>query len=167
MNKLKQYVKRTILASAKEHEQWARCVRKANMARMYTAKEAKAEGLRMAFLDATRGVDTGWWSDLIYTRDVYQMADKNRKAIAEAMTAFLSETGETSWRAAEGTSSTDILEACFLALSFKVWENKTSDQMRLEHGSNAEAMCDALMFGLKLAVEWYAQELASEMGVEL
>jgi hypothetical protein len=159
MNKLKAYVKRTILASAKEQTACTRGVRKANGGRMYTPSEARAEGLRIAFTDATRGVNTGWWADLIYTADVYRMADANRKAIADALEAYRSEAGDGYTAPnSDGRDEEAILQACINAPTFAYWA---------AHTDQYECRTEALMHGLKFAVKWYAQELASEMGVEL
>jgi hypothetical protein len=159
MNKLKAYVKRTILASAKEQTAWTRGVRKANGARMYTPSEARAEGLRITFTDATRGVNTGWWAGLIYTADVYRMADANRKAIAEALEAYRSEVGDCYTAPnSDGRDEEAVLQACINAPTFAYWA---------AHTDQYECRTAALMHGLKFAVEWYAHELASEMGVAL
>jgi hypothetical protein len=139
---------------------------------MYTAKEAKAEGLRIAFTDAIMGADTGWWGDLIYTRDVYRMADRSRKAIAEALDGYLETVGEPLRRnrANQTPGAETILTACILAPPFAEWVKPrplADDGFAPGDWNMHERRADALMFGLKFAVEWYAQELASEMGVEL
>lgn len=61
--RLNAYVRRTILASATEYA--------------YPKKRRTKESTKSAFHDALHGTDTGWWNDLIYTRDVFALFNRH------------------------------------------------------------------------------------------
>jgi hypothetical protein len=62
MNRLKSYVRRTILQSAREYAP--------------SATRRTQESTKSAFIDAMRGTDTGWCNDLIYTSDALDMFNR-------------------------------------------------------------------------------------------
>ena len=70
-NRLKAYTRRTILTAAKEYA--------------YPKARRTPESTRSALQDATRGTDTGWWSDLIYTAPMLEMAHKYRPRVADEL----------------------------------------------------------------------------------
>ena len=87
-NRLKSYVRRTILAAAKEYA--------------YPKARRTPESTRSALMDAMRGTDTGWWSDLIYTAPTLEMAHKHRADIADALAEYRDAAGEHIVRLAAG-----------------------------------------------------------------
>lgn len=78
-NRLKAYVRRTMLAAARDYAD---------------GKRRTAKSTRDAFADATRGTDTGWWNDLIYTRPMLDMAHRYRADICKAFMEYSDATGE-------------------------------------------------------------------------
>jgi hypothetical protein len=141
MNRLKSYVRRTILASAKEYA--------------YPAKRRTAESTKSAFIDAMRGTDTGWWQDLIYTAGMLEMAHKYRTDIAAALAEYKDATGESyvSRNAEANVDAETILQGLLRSKAF------TMEQWRADELGN---LPDAALWGLRFSVEWYAGELARE-----
>ena len=139
-NSLKAYVRRTILESAREGA--------------WPAKRRTAESTRAAFKDAMRGTDTGWWSDLIYTAPMLEMARRYRSDIAAALAEYRDATGE-SYTFREGHGEPDITAEEILSalMRRKAW-TLAEYHDRPEPG--------AALLGLRFAVEWYAGELANE-----
>lgn len=141
-NRLKAYVRRTILESAREYS--------------YPATRRNEEGTRNAFMDAMRGTDTGWWGDLIYTVPMLSMAHKYRNDIAAALAEYRDATGESyTYRerySGDGPdwSAEDILSALMRrnAWTFEQYQERPEPA--------------AALIGLRFAVEWYAGELARE-----
>ncbi len=140
-NRLKSYVRRTILASATEGA--------------YPAKRRTAESTETAFSDAMRGTDTGWWSDLIYTADMLKMAHKYRTDIATALAEYRDATGES--YTGGGGSPEFIAESILSGLMRR--RAFTFEEYRNEREGGP---ADAALYGLRFAVEWYAGELARE-----
>ena len=125
-----------------------------------TARKARAAAAR----DATYGGATsGWWNVLIYPVDVYRMADRNRRAIAEAVAEYLAEVGQPEAAKRVGgerdaPTPCDMLAACTLARPFKRWQASATGADDAQ-----DTIDDALAFGLRFAVEWYASAYASEL----
>lgn len=143
-NRLKSYVRRTILAAAKEYA--------------YPKARRTPESTRSALQDATRGTDTGWWNDLIYTAPMLAMAHKHRRDIAEALAEYRDATGEPyAFHPYEGQSATegDILSALLKAKR----PYTLADYSDEREGGPAECA----LIGLRFAVEWYAGEIAREL----
>lgn len=139
-NRLKAYVRRTILEAAREYS--------------YPAKRRTAEGTRNAFMDAMRGTDTGWWRDLIYTAPMLDMAFRYRTDIASAFIEYMEETGERlPVRHDEGFLEHHAIAACAYPASL-------ADHIG-DDGLEGQ-LCDARLWGLRFAVEWYAGEMARE-----
>jgi hypothetical protein len=122
--RLRAYVRRTVLASAREYA--------------YPAKRRTVDSTRSAFRDAMHGTDTGWWSDLIYTRDVLALFNRHRSDVADTIREYLADTG--------ADASQHV---------------KQGDNER--RAVIASATCLAISF----AVEFLTGEVASEMGVDL
>lgn len=149
MNRLKAYVRRTILASAKEGASYYTT----SEFKPTTAREAKARALKEAFRDAAHGTDTGWWNDLIYTDDVRRLAHQYRRDIANVAYDYAYDAGadaDVPLGAVGNPSLFRIVHAC--AVGFQAADDSVDD---------------ALQFGLRFAVEWLTHEVASELGVEL
>lgn len=143
-NRLKAYVRRTILNSAKEYA--------------YPKTRRTAESTRSAFMDAMRGTDTGWWNDLIYTAGMLEMAHKYRTDIAAALTEYRDATGESYvWRGGI-SDGRDISAEMILAglMRRRPW---TLEQY---HAEEEGGRADCALAGLRFAVEWYAGELARD-----
>lgn len=149
-NRLKAYVRRTILSSATEAA--------------WPAKRRNAETTRSAFIDAMRGTDTGWWTDLIYTAPMLEMAHKYRNDIATALEEYEDATGEEyTYRQRYSGDHPDVHASRILSalLRRKAW---TFEQYKeCAEGEGPEAA----LIGLRFAVEWFAGEVARELGVEV
>lgn len=144
MNKLKSYVRRTILASATEGA-WPK-------------KRRTAESTKAAFMDAMRGTDTGWWTDLIYTAPMLEMAHRYRREIGAALVAYREEVGEPYvYRPHDGGDEIDdgrILSGLLSRRPYTLAEYHTE--------TPAGRAAEGALLGLRFAVEWYAGELARE-----
>lgn len=149
MNRLKAYIKRTILESAKEYA--------------YPKKRRTAESTYSAFRDYAHGTDTGVWSDLIYTRDVINMFNRYRSDCAEAIAYYLSETGQNASEPVnrnDKTTFADMLVACAKRKPL-TWDDYISD----DSARNDYGMAGTL--AIRFAVEFLVSDVASELGVEL
>lgn len=144
-NRLKAYVRRTILNAAREYA--------------YPKARRTADSTHAACSDATRGTDTGWWSDLIYTAPMLDMAYRYRAGIIEAMAEYADTTGEQ-YRPAKEPGQLQCEPQDIYAAMLRRW---TWEDYRGENGQRKEAMADAALQGLRFAVEWYAGEVASEL----
>ncbi|MBL9070226.1 MAG: hypothetical protein JNM03_09570 [Sphingopyxis sp.] len=144
-NRLKAYVRRTILDSAKEGA-WPK-------------RRRTEESTRIAFMDAMRGTDTGWWSDLIYTADMLEMSHRYRNDIAAALSEYRDASGESyTYRerySGDGPDRTaeDILSALMRRKAWTYAEYQDAE---------APSAPVSALIGLRFAVEWYAGELARE-----
>jgi len=147
MNRLKSYVRRTILKAAREYS--------------HPAKRRTLDGTKAAFIDAMRGTDTGWWSDLIYTAPMLVMAHRYREDIATALEEYESEVGESfTYRSgSEEVPATRIL----IALLARRKAYTFDDYREARDGYGPEAA----LIGLRFAVEWYAGTVARDLGLEL
>ena len=116
-----------------------------------------AQARMAAARDATYGgTASGWWNGLIYNRDVYKLADRNRRAIAETISVYIDDQGGI-----DDGNIFKMLAACTLAPSFKAWTAKRFDE---ETDIESET-ADSFMQALRFAVEWYASAYASELGL--
>ena len=143
-NRLKSYVRKTILSSAREGA--------------WPAKRRTAESTRAAFIDAMQGTDTGWWRDLIWNAPMLAMAHRYRRDIAAALFEYSDGTGENFATMAKPYDASFDWHHVWAALSY--------EPKALAAAADTDDLCaklyDAKMFGLRFAVEWYAGELASE-----
>lgn len=145
-NRLKSYMKRTILASATEGA--------------YPAKRRTKESTYSAFVDAAHGTDTGWWNDLIYTADVLDMFNRYRGDVAEAITDYLDNTGQPSsdyvGRNHDGVTFSAMLKACAKRkrYTFDMYRNDDEDAY-------------AAQIAIRFAVEYLISDVAYDCGVEL
>jgi len=146
-NRLKAYVRRTILESAREGS--------------YPRKRRTAESTETAFADAMRGTDTGWWHDLIYTAPMLDMAHKYRRDIAAALAEYTDATGESFVYGAGTDDETDGT-----AVAIALLQGPFSFEEYRGEGPRASG-ADCSLIGLRFAVEWYAGELAREYAPNL
>jgi len=137
-NDLKEYVRDTIMQAAIDYSD---------------TDTATEKSTRDAFTDAMRGTNTGWWNDLIYTAPMLKMAYKHRRDIATALNDYRDATGE-SFTSRDGITAETILQSLLL---FSPDDFDFGD----------DDMGDAVLLGLCFAVEWFASDVASEMGVEI
>jgi hypothetical protein len=156
MNRLKAYVKRTILASATEGA--------------WPAKRRTKESTLAAFRDASRGTDTGWWNDLIWTAGMLEMARKYAADIVTALDEYRDACGMPYAYIARHATDEDF-SAADIALGVATNRlRRHAFTLSDYHGDKGEGLAnaaEACLIGLRFAVEWYAGEVASEMGVEL
>lgn len=137
-NRLKAYVRRTIINSAREYA--------------YPKSRRTAESTRAACIDAMRGTDTGWWHDMIYTSDIHAMARRYSYDIIKALNEYQDETGETYiYRPGYGEPDRSASDIAFGVACLKL-SKKPSDQ----------ALDDASL-GIRFAVEWYAGQVAQSL----
>lgn len=142
-NRLKAHTRRTILAAAKEYA--------------YPKARRTPESTRSALQDATRGTDTGWWSDLIYTAPMLEMAHKYRRDIATALAEYRDAAGEeyVNRNGDRDISAADILLAVATA--------RRPFTLAEYHDEREGGPADCMLLGLRFAVEWYAGEIAREL----
>lgn len=143
-NALKAYARRTILNAAREYA--------------YPKARRTPESTKGAFMDAMRGTDTGWWHDLIYTAPMLAMARKYRRDIATALQEYRDATGESFVYRERDGDARDI-PAEFILSALLMGKAYTLQDYHLDIDGGAP---EALLIGLRFAVEWYAGELASE-----
>ena len=149
-NRLKAYVRRTIMSAAKEYA--------------YPKSRRTADSTRSACMDATRGIDTGWWSDLIYTAPMLEMARSYRMDILTALQEYYDATGEEySYRNLD-FGKFDIT-AGRIAISLAARKPYTLDDYHSEGPIGDAASC--ALHGLRFAVEWYAGEIARDLCPDL
>lgn len=148
MQRLKAYIRRTVLASATEYA--------------YPRKRRTAESTAAAFRDYANGTDTGIWSDLIYTRDVLDLFNRYRGDVRAAMLDYLSETGAAMGdkldRNGEYTAA-DIIAATGRR---QTWADYCG-----ERGDARAKEAEAAAFGIRFAVEYLLSDVAASLGVEL
>ncbi len=148
-NRLKAYVRRTILGAAKGYA--------------YPKQRRTGDSTRAACLDAMNGTDTGWWTDLIYTAPMLDMARKYRADIATALSEYREATGESFvYRERNGHEPEATAEEILSALVRRkplTWKDYSTETHLTE--------CNAALTGLRFAVEWYAGEVARELAPEL
>lgn len=146
-NRLKAYTRRIMLAAARDYA---------------NGKRRTPESTRSAFQDATRGTDSGWWTDLIYTAPMLQMARSYRTDIAAALAEYREATGE-SYTYRDRSSGAEIGAESILAALLHPRAFTLSDYHDEREGGPAESA----LIGLCFAVEWYAGEIASELCPDL
>lgn len=146
--RIKAYIRRTVLACATEGA--------------YPAKRRTKESTLCAFRDSMHGTDTGWWNDLIYTKDVLDMFNRYRSDVAQAIVEYLSETGAEASQPVlrdDTTTYADMLAACSRRWT---WDDYTAaDYSYRNNGAMAAALA------IRFAVEYLTGEVASELGVEV
>lgn len=142
-NRLRAYVRRTILASAREYA--------------HPAARRTKESTKNAFQDAMQGTDTGWWNDLIYTAPMLKMASRYRGDIAQAVTDYLSETGGALSDNADRDGEFTFADVIASTRRGWTWEEYCGDR-----GRDKQTSAMAQLWGLRFAVEWHAGELARE-----
>lgn len=121
--RLRAYVRRTILEKARDYA--------------YPAKRRTRESTRSAAMDAMRGTNTGWWNDLIYTRDILDRFNRHRSEVAETIREFMGETGAEAWQnvhQGDDTSYADMLVACARR---QTWEHYTGPGRRADEADAA------------------------------
>jgi len=149
-NRLKAYVRRTLLTAARGYA---------------PGNRRTADSTRSALQDAMRGIDTGWWSDLIYTAPMLEKAHKHRRDIATALAEYRDATGEPyEYRERNSFDDKVIREADILSALLKARRPFTLAEYHAE-AENGPADCTLL--GLRFAVEWYAGEAARELCPDL
>ena len=146
-NRLKAYTRRTMLAAARDYA---------------NGKRRTPDSTRAAFGDALRGTDSGWWSDLIYTAPMLQMARRYRTDIAAALAEYRDETGE-SYTHRDRSGGAEINAESILAALMHPRAFTLSDY----HGEREGGPADAALLGLRFAVEWYAGQIAGELCPDL
>ena len=148
-NRLRAYVRRTLLNSAKEYA--------------HPKSRRTEESTRGALQDALQGTDTGWWTDLIYTASMLEMAHKYRRDIATALDAYRDEVGERfTYRDRDNGVDVGAEQIAGALLrgpySFEDYRHETDD---------CGVRADYVLIGLRFAVEWYAGEIARELCPDL
>lgn len=135
-NALKAYVRRTMLAAARDYA---------------PGNRRTANSTKSAFQDALNGTDTGWWNDLIYTAPMLQLAHRYRRDIATALAEYRDEVGEPYHR--HNGESADAIAIALLRGPYSF------DSYREESEGGP---ADLSLLGLRFGVEWYAGQVARE-----
>lgn len=149
-NRLKAYVRNIILQSARDAA--------------WPAKRRNAETTKTAFMDAMRGTDTGWWSDLIYTGPMLEMARRYAIDIVTAFNEYQDATGETFTYREHGErdrTASDLTVAIAANRLRKAGAYTLEDYSGKNGDAVARTASDALN-ALRFAVEWYAGDLARD-----
>ena len=103
---------------------------------------------------AVSGIDSGWWSDLIYTSDVLYMFKPFKKGIVKALYSYAEETGESvldTVHVHNDFTSEDVI----LALVSTLDEIKENDTL-------TRAACWLVSFGVEYESQEYGRKLSSE-----
>lgn len=149
MKRLKAYIRRTVLASATEYA--------------YPAKRRTMESTKSAFIDASNGTDTGWWNDLIYTKDVIAMFNRYRGDCAAAIADYLDATGQNVGDTVTRDDKTTF-SAMLVACAGKpiTWDDYTA-----EDNSKRQDNAMAGTLAIRFAVEYLISDVAQECGIDL
>ena len=147
MNRLKAYVRRTMLASAKEYS--------------YPAKRRTIEGTRSMCMDAMRGTDTGWWDDLIYNGSVVELFDRYRHDVATTLRDYLNETGAGSSQIPCSRSDNCSFADMLAATSRRQKPRLPESWLDMDE----ETVC--AMRAIRFAVEYLAGEVARDLVPDL
>jgi hypothetical protein len=147
--RLKAYIRRTVLASARDYA---------------GGKRRTAESTVSAFRDAANGTDTGWWNDLIYTADVLDMFNRYRGDVRAAVLDYLSEVGGGEGVGAFADRDRTYTFADIIAATAR---RQTWEQYRGDNGDARAKEAEAAAFGIRFAVEYLLSDVASMMGVDL
>lgn len=145
--RLKAYIRRTVLASATEYA--------------YPAKRRTKESTAAAFRDAMHGTDSGWWHDLIYTKDVLDLFNRYRLDVVQAIQEYLAETGADASQAVMRGDS--ITYADMLAAGARRWT--WADYTAPDHSARQDGAMAACL-AIRFAVEYLTGEVAGDMGVD-
>lgn len=146
-NRLRAYVRRTLLTSARDYS---------------GGRRRTTESTASACRDAMNGTDTGWWRDLIYTADILDRFNRNRAEVAAVIREFLSETGsamgDPAQRGHDALTYADLIAATGRRHTFE--DYKSNDTARARDA-------EAAVFALQFAVEFLAGETARELCPDL
>lgn len=148
---LKAYARRTILEAARDYS---------------TTTRRTPESTRGACMDAMQGTNTGWWNDLIYTADMLDMASRYRKSIRKAVREYLYEIGQGAGETANPRDDEDR-QFSFGDVIAATAERRSWDDYQGRNGATNELEAEALLFGLRFAVEWYAGEVSRDLCPDL
>ena len=149
MERLRAYVRRTILAAAPDYLESGKAFR----------GEARKAAIRGAFRDATYGgTVSGWWHDLIYNVDVLRLANYYRRDIASAVRDYCSECGINFGEFADSDQ-----EFTWADVLISTSQRYTMSDYDGSNGGANETECMALMWGLRFAVEYIAGAMESEL----
>ena len=105
--------------------------------------------------DASMGVNSGWWNDLIYTADILSLFPSFKKGIAKALASYAEATGESALDTVHVHNDFTAEDAMLAMVS-------TPDEIK-ENDTLTNAASWLVAFG----VEWSTHELASERGIDL
>lgn len=146
--RLKAYIRRTVLASAAEYA--------------YPRKRRTAESTAAAFRDAANGTDTGWWNDLIYTRDVLDLFNRYRGDVRAAVLDYLDNVGECQSLKLDRNGKYTAAEVIAATGRRQTWDQYIGDC-----GDARAKEAEAAAFGIRFAVEYLLSDVAASVGVEL
>lgn len=152
MNRLRSYVRRTLLQAARDYS---------------PNNRRTPDSTRNALMDASRGTDTGWWTDLIYTADMLDMAHRYRNDIATALAEYRDATGEDYTYRENGTSRDEVPASFILFALLRCRKPYSFDQYRDTGATGIGDKADAALIGLRFAVEWYCGEVGRDLCPDL
>lgn len=105
--------------------------------------------------DASMGVNSGWWNDLIYTADILSLFPGFRTGIAEALDSYLDATGESP------------LDTLNMHQPFNDVDAIKAMMASPEQIKKSDRLTAAAEWLVSFGVEWSTHELASERGIDL
>lgn len=105
--------------------------------------------------DASTGINSGWWNDLIYTADILSLFPGFRRGIAEALNSYSDATGESR------------LDNLHLYHSFSDGDCITALVASPEQIKESDRLTAAASWLVGFGVEWSTYELACELGIDL
>lgn len=148
MQRLKAYIRRTVLASATEYA--------------YPRKRRTAESTAAAFRDYAHGTDTGTWSDLIYTRDVLDLFNRYRGDVRAAVLDYLNESGAAMSNPIDRDGNYTAGDIIVASARRQTWADYCG-----ERGDARAKEAEAAAFGIRFACEYLLSDVAASLGVDL
>lgn len=148
MQRLKAYIRRTVLASATEYA--------------YPRKRRTAESTAAAFRDYAHGTETGTWSDLIYTRDVLNLFNRYRGDVRAAVLDYLDNVGEGQSLKMDRDGNYTAADIVAATGRRQTWADYCG-----ERGDARAKEAEAAAFGIRFACEYLLSDVAASLGVEL
>jgi hypothetical protein len=148
MQRLKSYIRKTVLASAVEYA--------------YPRKRRTAESTLAAFRDYAHGTNTGTWAGLIYTKDVLELFNRYRGDVRAAVLDYLSEVGLGAGDFADRNQTYTFADIIVATARRQTLAHYTGDK-----GDARAREAEAAAFGIRFACEYLLPAVAYECGADL
>lgn len=148
MQRIKAYIRKTVLASATEYAR--------------PGKRRTPESTASAFRDYAYGTDTGTWLDLIYTRDVLDLFNRYRGDVRAAVLDYLDNVGEGQALKMDRNGNYTAADIIAATARRQTWADYCG-----ERGDARAKEAEAAAFGIRFACEYLLSSVASDCGVDL